>query len=270
MAWAAWLLLASANLAAGIHQASPWELRLAALTDLVHLGHRPAFLQGSFVKNLDYKLKLRICSAYPADAPVQVDLNEVTIRKALEYKSCFEYTGDMRSGDNVNFKVAGLGSGSFTIDDLPKEDAVLVLVVRRHDKASMAVSFTSHVFARLSGPQVALLDTFQGSSDSVVEIQQKEEDKTETLRYNSVMALDEGSYKVTLHDRDSKQEYPLEAESDEAYVIIRCGVDSEVLRSYKEELILYPASADDKDAKAAAYPMAISWALLLALVYGAG
>eukprot|EP00435_Cladocopium_sp_Y103_P012610 s1615_g3.t1 len=239
MAFAGLLVLLSSTLATGIHQASPWELRLAAFNDILHLGRRSTLLQrSSFVKNLDYKIKLRVCSAYPADAPFEVLLNEVSIKEELEYKSCFEYTGDLRSGDNVNFKVAGLASGSFTIDELPQEDATLVLVVHRHDKATMAVSFMSHVFAKLSGPQVALLDAYQGSSSSVVEIQPKDDDesKTETLRYNSVMALDEATYKVTLAMGDRKQEYELDAQSDEAYAIIRCGVDSEILKSYKQVL----------------------------------
>lgn len=247
---------------------------MAAFNDILHLGRRSTFLQrSSFVKNLDYKIKLRVCSAYPADAPFEVLLNEVSIKEELEYKSCFEYTGDLRSGDNVNFKVAGLASGSFTIDQLPQEDATLVLVVHRHDKATMAVSFMSHVFAKLSGPQVALLDAYQGSSSSVVEIKPKDDDesKTETLRYNSVMALDEATYKVTLTMGDRKQEYELDAQSDEAYAIIRCGVDSEILKSYKQELMVYPTNektAEEKLDKAAAHQFVLSFSVA-ALFVGA-
>lgn len=173
----------------------------------------------------------------------------------------------------MNFKVAGLASGSFTIDELPQEDATLVLVVHRHDKATMAVSFMSHVFAKLSGPQVALLDAYQGSSSSVVEIQPKDDDesKTETLRYNSVMALDEATYKVTLAMGDRKQEYELDAQSDEAYAIIRCGVDSEILKSYKQELMVYPTNgktAEEKLDKAAANQFVLSFSVM-ALFVGA-
>ena len=46
---------------------------------------------------------MEVCSAYPGD--FEVLLNELVIRKALKYKSCFEYLGDLRSGDNLNFKV---------------------------------------------------------------------------------------------------------------------------------------------------------------------
>ncbi|CAK9082038.1 unnamed protein product [Durusdinium trenchii] len=208
MALANLLLAVSCTLTTGIHQATPWELRLAALSDILHLGQRSTLLQrSSFVRNLDYLIKFRVCSAYPADAPFEVLLNEVTIQKELEYKSCFEYTGDLHPGDNVNFKVAGLASGSFTIDKLPQEDATLVLVVYRHDRASMALSFMSHVFAKLSGPQVALLDAYQGTASSLVEIQpEDEEESAETLRFNSVMALDEARYKVLLHVGNHKEE----------------------------------------------------------------
>ncbi|CAE7489151.1 unnamed protein product [Symbiodinium sp. CCMP2592] len=136
---------------------------------------------------------------------------QATIQKKLEYKKCFEYTGDLHSGDNVNFKVAGLATGSFTIDTLPREDATLILVVQPHDRASMAVSFASHVFAGFSGPQVALLDAFQGPSSSLVELRPEGGDENlETLRYNSVMSLEEGDYQVVLQqDKEKKLEADL-------------------------------------------------------------
>lgn len=107
--------------------------------------------------------------------------------------------------------MAGLASGSFTIDKLPQEDSTLLLVVHRHDRASMAVSFMSHVFARLSGPQVALLDAYQGVAASVVQIQKDE--KPETLSFNSVMALDEATYEAGAPKM-------LEKKSDIYYIII--------------------------------------------------
>ena len=65
-------------------------------------------------------------------------------------------------------------------------------VVHRHDRASMAVSFMSHVFARLSGPQVALLDAYQGAAGGVVEIQK------EKMSFNSVMALEAATYEARI------------------------------------------------------------------------
>ncbi|CAK9083374.1 Uncharacterized protein SCF082_LOCUS39612 [Durusdinium trenchii] len=148
-------------------------------------------------------------SRFPSTRTCRISTEEPKSQpcQSIRYKSCFEYTGDLHPGDNVNFKVAGLASGSFTIDKLPQEDATLVLVVYRHDRASMALSFMSHVFAKLSGPQVALLDAYQGTASSLVEIQpEDEEESAETLRFNSVMALDEARYKVLLHVGNHKEE----------------------------------------------------------------
>mmetsp|Transcript_58823 Transcript_58823/g.110235 ORF Transcript_58823/g.110235 Transcript_58823/m.110235 type:complete len:284 (+) Transcript_58823:74-925(+) len=246
------LLFLSGTAVAGIHQASPSELRLRTLSDIWRLARpaSPSLLQGSsFVKNLDYKLRLRVCNAYPGEAPFEVLINQATIQKELSYKSCFEHVGDLQAGDNVNFKMSGLASGSFTIDHLPKDDATLILVVQRHDRASMAVSFLSHEFARRSSPQVALLDAFQGSSSSLVEIRPEDqnENAAESLRYNTVMALEEGDYQVVLQRGKGKTEYELSAQSDEAYVMVRCGVNSDLLQSFKEELIIYPSPTEKEE-----------------------
>eukprot|EP00440_Ansanella_granifera_P043015 gb/GFBE01046637.1/.p1 GENE.gb/GFBE01046637.1/~~gb/GFBE01046637.1/.p1 ORF type:complete len:290 (+),score=85.11 gb/GFBE01046637.1/:1-870(+) len=195
----------------------------------------------SFLRNDGYDLKLRVCNAFPSDMPFEVYHNEDEIKKELEYKSCFEYKEDLRAGDRMNFKVQGLATGSFTIDDLPTQDATLVLVVARHDSTSMAVSFRSHVFANLASPQIALIDTYQGKTKGTVEVKEagSEDSTAQTLEFNSVAAVNEGSYKVMLKGAET-QEYSLDTSSEEAYILIRCGVESELGTSWKQELIVFP------------------------------
>ncbi|CAK9083376.1 Uncharacterized protein SCF082_LOCUS39576 [Durusdinium trenchii] len=58
--------------------------------------------------------------------------------------------------------------------------------------------------------------------------------------------------------------------SDEAYAIIRCGVDSEIFKSFKQELVIYPryekSTEDKKPEKAAASPLVLSFVLLVGAV----
>ena len=66
-----------------------------------------------------------------------------------------------RSGDKLEFKVGDASAGTFSVSDLPNNDAVLLLVIHRHDTLSTAVSFESHVFASLQNAQVAIIDTYK-------------------------------------------------------------------------------------------------------------
>ena len=54
-------------------------------------------------------------------------------------------------------QVGNANAGTFSVSDLPNNDAVLLLIVYRHDTLSTAVSFESHVYANLLNAQVGLL-----------------------------------------------------------------------------------------------------------------
>lgn len=197
-------------------------------------------------KNLGYKLKLRICNAYPQEMPYDVYLNKEKIQEGLEYTDCFQYTDDLRSGDKINFKVQSLQAGSFTIDNLPREDATLLLVIMRHDPESVSAKFLSHVYAALKDPQIAVLDAFQGDADPKIQLAVKggaisEDAVPKSLGVGSVMAVDEGAYEVTLGKAGKKQKkYELNTWGQEAYAIIRCGMDSPKGKNYPEELLVFP------------------------------
>ena len=72
----------------------------------------------------------------------------------MPYKSCKDFVAPLQSGDKLEFKVGDASAGSFSVSELPDNDAVLLLVCHRHDTVSTAMSFESHVFGNLENAQV--------------------------------------------------------------------------------------------------------------------
>lgn len=164
-------------------------------------------------------------------------------------------------------------AGTFAISDLPNNDAVLLLVIHRHDTLSTAVAFESHVFANLLNAQVAVIDTFKGSARSVAAIRDgsSNKERSEQLRYNSVVAVNPGIYQVVLTDSDGTQEASgeLVALNRESYVIIRTGVDAQQGPSFPQGLVVFPQSDASllKDKKSGALaPLANVYVLLASLL----
>jgi len=142
------------------------------------------------------------------------------------------------------FRVGGASAGTFSISDLPNNDAVLFLVIQRHDTLSSAVSFQSHVFANLLNAQVAIIDTYKGRAHGLAEISDGSKED-EQLRYNSVVAVNPGEYEVKLVGANKKKQAArsrLIALNRESYVVIRTGVESQQGSQYPQELIVYPMS----------------------------
>jgi len=247
-----------------------WSLRDTAngFMNLMHLHSHSRSKSHAFLKNLDYTLKLRICNGYNGGEPFDVFLNEVNLHKGLKYTRCFESTDDLRTGDRINFKVKGLATGSFTIDQLPTEDAVLMLVIKRRDSNSMSTAFQSHVFANLESPQVAILDAYEGAAPSIVQLKNEEENKWSSVNFDSVVAIEEGSYQAQL--KSDKKEYSFSAVPRECYSVIRVGMD----HKSAPELIVYPTSgrvsedddSNDDSEKAYSVKAAPSMAVALALL----
>merc|ERR1719163_954229 len=119
-------------------------------------------------------------------------------QSALPYKACQEFKAPIKAGDKLEFRVGDSSAGTFSVSDLPNNDAVLLLMIHRHDTLSTAVSFESHVFANLLNAQVAVIDTYKGAEKATLKIQDKADSKTarqEDLRYDSVVAVNPGKYK---------------------------------------------------------------------------
>jgi len=206
-----------------------------------------------FVKALDFKHRLRVCNAYPYGHSLDVfrgRSEKLTDTKPMHYKTCQDFVAPLKSGDKLEFKVGDASAGTFSVSDLPQNDAVLLLIIHRHDTLSTAVSFESHVFANLQNAQVAIIDTYKGSAKGTPQIMDAATPKdtkaarSEELRYDSVVAVNPGVYNVELKGADGKvaSKSQLVALNQESYVIIRSGVEAQQGPAYPQELIIYPAS----------------------------
>jgi len=224
----------------------PFLLLTAAAADA---GLRQAGNAGGFVKALEFKHRLRVCNAYPFATTLDVyRANEKLNDKKMAYKTCQDFDAPLKAGDKLEFKMGGSSAGTFSVSDLPQNDAVLLLIIHRHDVASTAVNFESHVFANLQNAQVAVIDTYKGPSKSSPRIKDKEDatknSRSEELVYSSIVAVNPGVYEVELAGEKGNviDKGELVALNRESYVILRVGVASTTGQRFPQELVIFPAS----------------------------
>lgn len=200
------------------------------------------------VRAPEFKRRLRVCNAYAHNGSLNVyrgDDEKLTGEQPLNYKACRDFEHSLEEGDKLTFWVGDTYAGTFSVDDLPNFDAVLFLVIHRHDVGSTAVSFESHVFAHGLNSQVAVFDTFKGGAHSTPNIMDFVGGKRrEALRYNSVLAVHPGEYKVELDGEsgNSVAESKLVALNHECYVVLRTGIESDTDKAFPQELIVFPQS----------------------------
>lgn len=220
-----------------------------------------------------FKHRLRVCNAYPYNAALDVyagTKEKLTGVEPMPYKTCRDFETPLKPGDKLNFKVGDASAGTFSVSDLPNNDAIMLLVIHRHDTLSTAVSFESHIFANLLNAQVAVIDTYKGVVKAKLRITDPDGGdgpKTEELRYNSVVALNQGTYDVSLANPTGSEltKSGFVAVNRESYVILRTGVEAQQGDSYPEELVVFPQS-DSALLQSAAVRAASVWlAPLLAL-----
>jgi hypothetical protein len=144
----------------------------------------------------------------------------------------------------------------FQISDLPNNDALMLLVVQRHDTLTNAVAFKSHVFASLLNAQVAVIDAYKGKARGQAVIMSRPEEgwrkwtKTgkgdppanETLRFNGVVAIRPGAWTVALLDAGGREveRQDLVALNRESYVVMRTGVEDQHGLPWAQEITVYP------------------------------
>jgi len=244
-----------------------------AATDAAVLRNKGA----GFVRSLEFKHQLRVCNAYPYSAALDVFVGrntKLTSDGPMPYKACRDFPAPLKAGDKIDFKVGDASAGTFSVSDLPNNDAVLLLVIHRHDTLSTAVSFESHVFASLLNAQVAIIDTYKGAARSTPKITDaaaKANARSEELRYDSVVAVNQGIYNVELVGSDGaeKAKSELVALNRESYVVLRTGVEAQQGPSYPQDLVVFPKSDPSVLRSAAAFvsaPAALLAALLGLLV----
>mmetsp|Transcript_24678 Transcript_24678/g.73408 ORF Transcript_24678/g.73408 Transcript_24678/m.73408 type:complete len:274 (+) Transcript_24678:76-897(+) len=204
-----------------------------------------------FVQALQYHHKLRVCNAYPYAAALDVHRggNDLTLGSPMPYQSCRDFKAPLKAGDRLEFKVGGVGAGTFSVSDLPSNDAVLLLVIYRHDTVTTAVSFESHVFANLVNAQIAVIDTYKGGARAMARIMDAKDvgnahHRSEELRYDSIVAVNPGAYEVELTDGTGavRAKRSLVALNRESYVVLRTGVEAERGEAYPEDIVVYPNS----------------------------
>jgi len=237
----------------------------------------------SFVRSLSFKYTLRVCNAYPFSSAIDAYMEssgEKLNDEPMVYKTCKDFTPRVFRGDRVDFKIGDASVGTFTISELPNNDAVLLMVVYRHDVHTNAVAFESHVFSNVASAQVAVLDVYKGrqhKSELRVSRASKRKDtdndfpadvpQSELLQYDSVVALDSDVYNLALvgaRDNKTRGEKELVVLPREDYIVIRCGVNAEDGPDYPEELIVFPYS--DKAALAGSMRLQPSCFFMLAML----
>eukprot|EP00747_Dinoflagellata_sp_TGD_P066046 gnl/TRDRNA2_/TRDRNA2_154628_c0_seq3.p1 gnl/TRDRNA2_/TRDRNA2_154628_c0~~gnl/TRDRNA2_/TRDRNA2_154628_c0_seq3.p1 ORF type:complete len:275 (-),score=86.57 gnl/TRDRNA2_/TRDRNA2_154628_c0_seq3:22-846(-) len=246
-------------------------------------GGGTALRTDGFVRALEFNYRLRVCNAYPIDTPLEVfhGKERLTGDDNMPYKSCRDFSTPLKSGDKLEFKAGEAAAGTFSVADLPQNDAVLMIVVNRHDVVSTAMSFASHVFANSEKAQVAVLDAYKGKTKSTPQIEEQDQpakkDKDgkplppppkhkEMLRYDSVVAVDQGLYEVELAGDDDKQikgKADLVALNKESYVVLRTGVEAKSGQLYPEDVIVFPQSDPAKIPKSGAAHAALFTPLLV-------
>lgn len=235
----------------GVLQGCLALLSLLTAAGASRLNRSPNGAAVSFVRGLDFNQRLRVCNAYPYFSALDVLVGTKSLGgPALPYKSCQEFNHAFRVNDRINFQVEGSTVGTFTITGLPENDAVLLMVIHRHDSDSTAVSFQSHVFSNQRAAQIAILDTYKGVAKSELRIKDalpKHGNRSELLRYDSVVAVDPGDYDVILqgdkgvnHTKSVLSLATLQAKPGESYIVIRCGVEARVGEVYPQALMVYP------------------------------
>merc|ERR1719390_262016 len=95
--------------------------------------------------------------------------------------------------------------------------------------------------------QIAIIDTYKGAARATPKILDgaaKKGARSEELRYDSVVAVNQGIYNVVLAgaDGETKAESQLVALNRESYVVLRTGVEAQQGPAYPQELVVYPQS----------------------------
>eukprot|EP00419_Tripos_fusus_P001780 CAMPEP_0172689530 /NCGR_PEP_ID=MMETSP1074-20121228/23221_1 /TAXON_ID=2916 /ORGANISM="Ceratium fusus, Strain PA161109" /LENGTH=194 /DNA_ID=CAMNT_0013509355 /DNA_START=234 /DNA_END=818 /DNA_ORIENTATION=+ len=187
----------------------------------------------------------------------------------MPYKTCNEFVTQLKPGDKLEFKIGDGNGGTFSVSDLPNNNAVLFVVIHRHDTLSTAVAFESHVFASLQNAQLAVIDTYRGTAKSEPLIMDSpgggNTSRSEELRFESVVAINPGLYDVALvgSDGKTKARNSLVARNRESYTVLRTGLEAKQGPSYPQELVVYPQT--DPSAMHSAVPPRVMMLSVLAV-----
>lgn len=164
--------------------------------------------------------------------------------KPLGFNECRYIETQMHKQDRLTFNFADKDvQGTFEIDDLPKSDSELLLVVQKSpltatemnndsensDSKIMSIAFQSFAFGPKSSSekyaQVAFLNTIPGDKSEMMKMQDKKIGRTTGLReedvmFNRVYAIDEGHYNLLLSKESLRH---LSVKYDQDYIVLKTG-----------------------------------------------
>lgn len=241
--------------------------------------------QQSFLKSIEYQHRLRVCNAYPGSEVFRVEKAGQNLTKngaSLAYKECQEahMREPLKAGDRLSFFADTLPMGSFTIDALPQYDAMLYIVVQRHDERSDAVAFQSHLFAAARNAQVAVMDTYVGKAKAALLLANATGEggaskggiqSYTVMPFGTAFGVADGNYQVILSDgsADSKIRSPLQTRQGESYLVLRTGVGLAGKGSEMNLMVFPSPSWADKSGvpKASVWNLSAVFLAVLALLF---
>jgi len=225
-----------------------------AAAGTIHQRGSKTLAAGSFLKPVEYEHTLRVCNAYPGTERFQVEMAGVSIMTGapMGYKECqqLNLTKPLMPGDRLDFRADSLPAATFTVDSLPKYNAVMYVVVHRRGSTADAVSFQSHMFSTAKNAQVAVLDTYTGEAKAALLLANSTGQWEGTvLPFGTAFGIPDGTYQVILSDgsADSKIRALFTAVKGESYIVLRTGVTEKMANSsgidYPQDLIVFPVTS---------------------------
>jgi len=168
------------------------------------------------------------------------------VESGLPFKACHRLSTMVQEGDQLEFQSKHAGTWTFQVGELPQSDARLLLVFEKRDADTKVPAFQSFAFPASTDSQLAIIDTYKGTSPKgKVHIQDiakaGETARSEDLDYDRVYALDSGDYEVNMfavagNVTTSGKANTMHLAKGEDYVLLRTGgmgYDGE----YDEELV---------------------------------
>jgi len=204
---------------------------------------------------------LIVCNAYCSDKPAEIHSLTKQMKltaQPLQYKQCRDMSLELEEGERLDFKVDGYSIGIFHATGLPKTSNKLLLVPHLKGPGTLLASFDSHAYSDSHTSQLAVVDAYVGNPVGALQIKERgmrmKKAKEESLRPNSVVALNAGSYQVSLADVEDKVIGAMNVRVGEEtkHVAMRVGVEG----YFEQELVVYPQAESSDSARA--YPALVA------------
>lgn len=241
------------------------------------------------IQPFQYDQRLLVCNAFHSEleTPISLTRNGDIIfieGEALEYRDCRYAKVHVKKGDRLDFFTTdNIAGGTFEVADLPRENAVLLLVLENSKNASYPMIAQSYTFPLRSAgkAQLAVVDTTEKGDNaklhiakSRVHVQKVESLDTQTapveesmdLAFNEVYELQGGNFTMALKAPVRKGEKnavrTLQLKPDSDHVLLRIpGVQG------GDMLVAFPPPEQDGAVSASLYSIMITTALLMVNVW---